>query len=379
VGIATQDAELRKHFAGKPEYVINYLFMVAEHTRRIMAQLGFATIEAMVGQVEMLEPNEAVRNWKNYGLDLSPILTPAQPPAYRQNVGLFKQIDQDHGLERALDNQLIKLAQPALKHGEKVSINLPILNVNRVIGTMLSHEVCKAYGPDGLPDDTITIKLSGSAGQSIGAWLQRGITIQLEGDANDYVGKGLSGGKLIIYPPNSATFKPEENIIIGNVALYGATGGEAYFRGKAAERFCVRNSGATVVVEGAGDNGCEYMTAGRAVILGSTGRNFAAGMSGGIAYIWDPDSSFALHCNLGTVELEKMETEQDMIELHALVTNHYQYTGSTVAQQILDNWSRSLKAFVKVMPTDYKRVLMGMAAQEDEAEQAGFGEEIIND
>ncbi|MDT8364564.1 MAG: glutamate synthase large subunit [Nitrosomonas sp.] len=379
VGIATQDAELRKHFAGKPEYVINYLFMVAEHTRRIMAQLGFATIEAMVGQVEMLEPNEAVRNWKNHGLDLSPILAPAQPPAYRQNVGLFKQIDQDHGLGRALDNQLIKLAQPALQHGEKVSINLPVFNVNRVIGTMLSYEVCKAYGSDGLPDDTITIKLSGSAGQSIGAWLQRGITIQLEGDANDYVGKGLSGGKLIIYPPSSATFKPEENIIIGNVALYGATGGEAYFRGKAAERFCVRNSGATVVVEGVGDNGCEYMTAGRAVILGSTGRNFAAGMSGGVAYIWDPDRNFALHCNPGTVELEKMETEQDMIELHALVTNHYQYTGSTVAQQILDNWPRSLKAFIKVMPTDYKRVLMGMAAQEDEAEQARLDEELIDD
>ncbi len=379
VGVATQDPELRKKFAGKPEYVINYFFMVAEHVRQIMAQLGFATINEMIGQVEMLEINEAVRNWKNHGLNLSSILTVAQPPVYRQHVGLYKQIEQDHGLERALDNQLIELAQPALQRGEKVYINLPVRNVQRVIGTMLSHEICKVYGPDGLPDDTITIKLSGSAGQSLAAWLQHGITIRLEGDANDYVGKGLSGGKLIIYPPASATFIPEANIIIGNVALYGATSGEAYFRGRAAERFCVRNSGASAVVEGVGDNGCEYMTAGRVAILGPIGRNFAAGMSGGIAYIWDPDGKSAAYCNLGTVELEKVEVEQDVIELHTLITNHYRYTGSTVAERILNDWERAVTKFVKVMPTDYKRVLMGMAAREDEAERVGFEEEITND
>ncbi|MGG7053981.1 glutamate synthase large subunit [Nitrosomonas sp. ANs5] len=373
VGVATQDPQLRKNFAGKPEYVINYLFMVAEHTRRIMAELGFATIEEMVGQVEMLETNEAVRNWKNHGLDLSPILTPAQPPAYRQNVGRFKQIKQNHGLEQALDNELIRLAHPALQSGDKVIIDLPIFNTHRTVGTMLSHALCKAYGAAGLPDDTITIKLTGSAGQSVAAWLQRGITIRLEGEANDYVGKGLSGGKLIIYPPRCATYAPEENVIIGNVALYGATSGEAYFRGMAAERFCVRNSGAHAVVEGVGDNGCEYMTAGRVAVLGPTGRNFAAGMSGGIAYVWDPASRFRAHCNPGSVTLEKMENKLDIIELHEMIENHYRYTGSTVARNILDNWEHSLTAFTKVMPIDYQSVLLGLTVRADEVEKSGLG------
>jgi len=304
------------------------------------------------------------------GLDLTPILTPARPPAHRENVGLFKQMDQDHGLEHALDNKLIELAAPALKRGEKVRIDLPVLNINRVVGTTLSHEVSKHHGEEGLPEDTIWIKLDGSAGQSLGAWLQRGVTIELEGDANDYVGKGLSGGKIIIYPPKVSTFTPEENIIIGNVALYGATSGEAYLRGVAAERFCVRNSGARAVIEGVGDHACEYMTGGRAVVLGPTGRNFAAGMSGGVAYVWDREGVFLQNCNLGMVELETVETNEDVTELREMIENHQRYTGSTVAEQILADWQQSLSEFVKVMPVDYKRVLLGYKAREDESEKA---------
>ena len=370
VGIATQDPELRKKFAGKPEHVVNYLFMVAEDARQRMAELGFRTIEEMVGQVQSLRTDDAVDHWKAKGLDLTPMLTPAQPPAHRENVGLYKQIPQDHGLDLALDKKLIELAQPALTKGEPVKIDLPIVNINRVVGTTLSHEVSKAHGEDGLPDDTIWIKLNGSAGQSIGAWMQRGVTIELEGDANDYVGKGLSGGKLIIYPPKVSTFNPEEQIIIGNVALYGATRGEAYFRGVAAERFCVRNSGAQAVIEGVGDHACEYMTGGRAVILGPTGRNFAAGMSGGVAYVWDRQGVFLQNCNLGMVELETVEADDDVAELFQMIEKHHKYTGSTVAQRILDDWQQSLSEFVKVMPVDYKRVLMGYKAREDESEKA---------
>ncbi len=368
VGVATQDPELRRKFTGKPEHLVNYLFMVAEETRQLMASLGIRKFTDLVGRVDLLQAEQAVDHWKAKGLDLSALLTPAEKPDDRENVGLFKQIPQDHGLTEALDNQLIELAQPALKHAQPVRIDQPVLNINRVVGTTLSHEVSKAHGPDGLPEDTIHVKLTGSAGQSLGAWLAPGVTVELEGDANDYVGKGLSGGKLIVYPPRQATFIPEENIIIGNVALYGATGGKAFFRGIAAERFCVRNSGAWAVVEGVGDHGCEYMTGGRAVILGPTGRNFAAGMSGGIAYVWDVDGKLLRHCNLGMVELEKVEQEADIDELRQLIHEHRESTGSTVAAHVLDHWHHTLTQFVKVMPVDYKRVLAERMSHDEEEE-----------
>ena len=257
------------------------------------------------------------------------------------------------------------MAKPALEKGEKVDIELPIININRVVGTMLSHELAKATNGKLLPDDTINIKLNGSAGQSLGAWLASGITIKVEGDANDYVGKGLSGGKIAVYPPAVSQFKAEENILVGNVCLYGATSGEAYFRGIAAERFCVRNSGATAVVEGIGDHGCEYMTGGRVVILGTTGRNFGAGMSGGVAYVWDKAGNFDKQCNTGTFELEAVSAEADAAELRTMIQSHLTYTGSTVANNILENWETELTHFVKVMPSDYKRVLMEMASEND--------------
>ncbi|HLT63593.1 MAG TPA: glutamate synthase subunit alpha, partial [Pseudohongiella sp.] len=280
------------------------------------------------------------------------------------NTGTYKTMEQDHGLDKALDNQLIELARPALTDGQKVNIELPVVNINRVVGTMLSNEVAKRWGEDMLPDGTINIKLNGSAGQSLGAWLAKGITITVEGDCNDFVGKGLSGGRIIVYPPKNSTFKAEENIIAGNVNLYGATGGEAFFRGIVAERFAVRNSGATAVVEGIGDHGCEYMTGGRVVVLGKTGRNFGAGMSGGVAYVWNKDGDFERQCNMETYGLEAVTDSNDIAELKELISKHLQYTGSTVAEQILNNWSESLKQFVKVMPTDYKRVLQQLAAQE---------------
>ena len=356
VGVATQDPELRKKFTGKPEHVVNYFFMVAEDTRQIMAELGFRTIDEMIGRVDMLEVDKAIEHWKASDLDLTPLLTPVKKP--HPGVEVYCTIKQDHGLDKALDNDLITLARPALEHAEKVNIELPVQNINRVVGTMLSHEVSKVYGAEGLPEDTIHIKLSGSAGQSLAAWLVSGVTIELEGDANDYTGKGLSGGRLIVYPPKNATFTPEENIIIGNVALYGAIEGQAFFRGMAAERFAVRNSGVHTVIEGIGDHGCEYMTGGRAVILGPTGRNFAAGMSGGIAYVWDVDGKFATRCNLGMVELDRIETDDEKAEVRYLIELHARYTGSTVAKRILDDYDRYVpNEFVKVMPTDYKRVL----------------------
>jgi glutamate synthase (NADPH/NADH) large chain len=366
VGVATQDPELRRKFTGKPEHVVNYLFMVAEELRQIMADMGFRTIDEMIGRVDMLETRQALQHWKADGLDLSAILAPAQRP--HDGVGVYCTISQDHGIDKALDHQLIKQAKPALESGKAVQIDMPVENVNRVVGTMLSHEVSKRYGERGLPDGTIHIRLRGSAGQSVGGWLVKGITIELEGDANDYVGKGLSGGRLIIYPPENSTFCPEENIIIGNVALYGATGGWAFFRGMAAERFCVRNSGAWAVVEGVGDHGCEYMTGGRAVILGPTGRNFAAGMSGGIAYVLDETGDFITRCNLEMVELEKLEADADLEELREMITLHERYTGSTVAADLLANWSTTVTKFVKVMPTDYKRVLEERMDRDVEAE-----------
>jgi len=355
VGIATQDPELRKKFKGKPEHVVNYLFMVAEEMRQIMASLGVRTVNEMIGRVDLLDTDIAIDHWKAKGLDLSAILRPAEK--IFPDTEVHQCMLQDHGLDKALDNELIKLAAPALENGEKVYIEHQIINTNRVVGTMLSNEVAKHHGEGLLPDDTINIKLHGSAGQSLGAWLARGITITVEGDANDYVGKGLSGGKIILYPPRNSTFVAEENIIAGNVNLYGATGGEAYIRGIAAERFAVRNSGASAVIEGIGDHGCEYMTGGRVVVLGKTGRNFGAGMSGGIAYVWDPDGEFPNQCNMGTFDLEKVSIAADIAELKQLIENHSSYTDSPVAARILDNWEVSLSQFVKVMPTDYKRVL----------------------
>jgi glutamate synthase (NADPH/NADH) large chain len=357
VGVATQDPVLRKKFTGKPEHVINYLFMVAEDARAIMAQLGFRTILDMIGRVDCLEPDAAIRHWKSDGLDLTPVLTPAQK--LRPDVGVYRQKSQDHGLDKALDRQLIELAEPALERSEQVRIDLPIVNTNRTVGTMLSHEVVKRHGLALLPDDTIQIHFKGSAGQSFGAFLAQGITLRLEGDANDYVGKGLSGGKIIITPPAESPFEPDRNIIVGNVVLYGATSGCGFFRGRAAERFCVRNSGAWAVIEGVGDHGCEYMTGGRVVVIGTTGRNFAAGMSGGIAYVLTDHGDFRDNrCNLGTVLLEAVESDEDKSELLELLELHQRYTGSTVAADLLEHWPKSVRRFVKVMPTDYKRVLM---------------------
>ena len=355
VGIATQDPELRKKFKGKPEHVVNYLWMVAQDLRGIMAELGVRTVNEMVGRVDLLKTDDAIDHWKADGLDLSPMLEPAK--AIFEGTEFYKTQDQDHGLEKALDNELIRLAKPALETGEKVYIEHEIININRVVGTMLSNEVAKRWKAEMLPDDTINIKLNGSAGQSLGAWLTKGITLTIEGDANDFVGKGLSGGKIIIYPPKQSTFKAEENVIAGNVNLYGATSGEAYFRGIVAERFAVRNSGASAVVEGIGDHGCEYMTGGRVVILGKTGRNFGAGMSGGIAYVWDPKNALAAQCNMETYELDRVTAANDILELKVLIGNHADYTESPVAASILENWEQSLRQFVKVMPTDYKRVL----------------------
>ena len=365
VGIATQDPDLREKFTGLPEHVVNYLFMVAEEAREHMASLGFRTINDMIGHVECLQPDAAIAHWKADGLDLTPLLSPAEKP--HENVGVYCSIAQDHGLEDALDQKLLELCKGALDNGDPVDIELPIINTNRTVGTILSNEIAKSHGKDCLPDGTININFNGSAGQSFGAFLASGVTLELEGDANDYVGKGLSGGRVIIYPPRNSTFEAEENIIVGNVVLYGATSGEAYFRGRAAERFCVRNSGAHTVIEGVGDHGCEYMTGGRVVILGPTGRNFAAGMSGGIAYVYDHDDDFITRCNLGMVVLEKVETAEDTAELKELIKRHQDKTDSSVAARILESWDDSLPKFIKVMPVDYKRVL------EENRSKAGVG------
>jgi len=366
VGIATQDPELRKMFNGKPEHVVNYLFMVAEDAREIMAELGFRTLLDMVGRTDCLDATDAIAHWKSDGIDLTPLLAPVQGP--HENVGVYCTQSQDHGLELAIDNTiLLKECEPALENKTPVRLDLEIINTNRTVGTILSHNVAKRHGEEGLPDDTIHIKFNGSAGQSLGAFLAHGVTIELEGDANDYVGKGLSGGRIVIYPPAVSTFAAEDNIIIGNVALYGATRGQAFFRGHAAERFCVRNSGAHAVVEGIGDHGCEYMTGGRAVILGPTGRNFAAGMSGGVAYVWDREGDFNLRCNLQLVDLDPVVDDADVTELRELITAHQEHTGSVVAQRVLDEWPEVLKQFVKVMPRDYKRVLA--EAQSEQAQK----------
>ena len=357
VGIATQDPVLRQNFEGLPEHVVNYLFMVAEEARGYMAQLGIRTFNELVGRVDLLDTQAAVDHWKADGIDLAPVLMPALKPS--TDTGVFCQIEQDHGLEVSLDaTQLLPLCNNTLQTGEAVQIELPVANTNRTVGTTLSHEVVKAWGEQGLPDDTIVIRLDGSAGQSLGAWLANGVTIDLKGDANDYVGKGLSGGRIVVSPPEGTGFSAEENIIVGNVCLYGATSGKAFFRGKAAERFCIRNSGAIAVVEGVGDHGCEYMTGGRVVVLGAVGRNFAAGMSGGIAYVWAPDrDQLEDNCNLDMVGLESL-SDLDFYELEEVIQLHHDYTESDVAARLLSQGREEMKQqFVKVMPIDYKRIL----------------------
>ncbi|MFT5482787.1 MAG: glutamate synthase (NADPH/NADH) large chain [Halieaceae bacterium] len=361
VGVATQDPELRKKFKGSPDHVVNFFFLLAEEVREIMASLGFRNINEMVGRSDVLTTDAALDHWKTSGLDLSSILAVAQKP--HEGVGTYQTMEQDHALELALDNDIIDQARTAIESGEKVHITLPVVNTNRVVGTMLSHEIVSKWGPEGLADDTVYIKLEGSAGQSLGAFLAHGVTIEVEGDCNDYVGKGLSGGRLIIYPHRESNFVAEDNILIGNTVLYGATAGEAYFRGIAAERFAVRNSGASTVVEGVGDHGCEYMTAGRVVVLGPTGRNFAAGMSGGVAYVLDSGGDFRKRCNLEMVELECIKNDEDIAELKQLIENHASLTGSAVAAKLLVNWADNLQRFVKVMPTDYKRVLAEQKAR----------------
>jgi glutamate synthase domain-containing protein 2/glutamate synthase domain-containing protein 1/glutamate synthase domain-containing protein 3 len=355
VGIATQDPELRKKFAGQPEHAINFFFFVAEELRQIMAQLSFRKVDELVGRVDCLVKRQEVDHWKARGLDFSAILYNPHVPA---RVGRRCLIKQDHGLEKALDYQLIEHAREALENATPVSLSLPIRNVHRTVGTMLSGEIARRYGALGLPDDTIQFKFTGSAGQSFGAFLAPGVTLELEGDANDYTGKGLSGGKLIVYPPRTSLFLTEENILVGNVVLYGATGGEAYFNGMAGERFAVRNSGATAVVESVGDHGCEYMTRGTVIVLGKTGRNFAAGMTGGIAYVLDETGEFVtVRCNRASVDLEPLVAPPDIDLVQRLIARHADLTGSPRARWILENWDTLLPKFVKVFPHEYKRVL----------------------
>jgi glutamate synthase (ferredoxin) len=354
VGVATQDPVLRQKFTGKPEYVVNYLRMIAQEVREIMAELGFRTINEMVGRMDRLDVRKAIDHWKAGKLDLSAIF---HMPEVGPNVTKCCVHAQDHGIEHALDNLLIELAKDALTDKTPVEMQLPIRNVNRTVGTMLGSEVTRRYGATGLPDDTVRIHFRGSAGQSFGAFLPNGITLKLEGDSNDYMGKGLSGGRLIVYPPAASTFNAEENIVIGNVALYGATGGEAFIRGVAGERFAVRNSGATAVVEGTGDHGCEYMTRGRVVVLGRTGRNFAAGMSGGIAYVIDEAGNFAQRCNLEMVDLEPFADEAEEMEVRTLIERHAELTGSRRALDILADWATYREKFQRVMPLEYRRVL----------------------
>ncbi|HEX3717722.1 MAG TPA: glutamate synthase large subunit [Verrucomicrobiae bacterium] len=372
VGVATQDPELRKNFKGDPAHAVNFMRFIAQEVRELMAQLGFKTINSMIGRTDFLEPREAIDHWKARGLDFTNILYQPRVP---DDVGRYCQIQQDHGLEKALDNTaLLQLCEPALARKEKVTASLEIKNVNRVVGTILGSEITRRHGVAGLPEDTIQIHFRGSAGQSFGAFMPPGVTWRLEGDANDYIGKGLSGGKIILYPPEGSTFVAEENIITGNVALYGATAGEAYIRGMAGERFCVRNSGVSAVVESVGDHGCEYMTGGRVVVLGQTGRNFAAGMSGGVAYVLDESGDFPTRCNQQMVQLEKLDEAEEAEEIRRMIDRHAQYTRSQRAFKVLALWEQMLPKFVKVMPKDYKRALQALR----KAREAGLnGDQAI--
>src|SRR5512143_1830625 len=380
VGVATQDPVLRRKFTGKPEHVVNYLFFVAEEARELMAKLGVRTVNELIGRSDLLDTKKGIAHWKAKGLDFSKIFHQPQMPA---DVARRHCETQDHGLDKALDNRLIELARPALERSEKVTIETPIRNINRTVGTMLSGEIAKRYGHEGLPDETVHVRLAGSAGQSFGAFLARGVWLDLIGDTNDYCGKGLSGGRIAVQPSAKFRGEPTENIITGNVALYGAIEGEAYFRGVAGERFAVRNSGARAVVEGVGDHGCEYMTGGTVVVLGATGRNFAAGMSGGIAFVYDPDGTFRKRCNMSMVshdrvlrEVDQAKFEQELANagkgrlrhagkadehmLHELIERHLRFTGSTLALAILDDWYNAIERFVKVLPHEYTRALAEM-------------------
>jgi glutamate synthase (NADPH/NADH) large chain len=376
VGVATQDPELRAKFSGKPEHVVNYFFFVAEEARQIMAQLGIRTFDELIGRSDLLDKSKAVGHWKAQGLDFSNIFYQPKVDDKRQ---LLHTDGQDHGLDKALDHKLIAQAKAALEKGERVSFISPVKNVNRTVGAMLSGEVAKRYGHAGLPDDTIHIQLQGTAGQSAGAFLAHGITLDLVGEGNDYVGKGLSGGRIIVRPNTEFRGWAVDNIIVGNTVLYGAIAGEAFLNGVAGERFAVRNSGATAIVEGVGDHGCEYMTGGTVVVLGDTGRNFAAGMSGGVAYVYDPKGDFEQKCNTAMVALERVlstkeqsdksswhaqtrngERESDEAILKRLIERHFKHTGSTRARNLLDDWANSRGKFVKVFPTEYKRALEEM-------------------
>ncbi len=380
VGVATQDPRLRKRFTGDADHVVNFMRFIAMELREIMAKLGFRKLEDMVGRTDKLIPWKAIAHWKAHGLDISPIL---HQPNVGPEIGRFRSEEQDHGLEKTLDvTKLLDICKPAIERGEKVKAELPIINVNRVVGTITGSEITKKHGPNGLPEDTVQLKFNGSAGQSFGAFVPKGMTLELEGDANDYFGKGLSGGKLIVYPPKGSTFVAEDNIIIGNVALYGATAGEIFVRGMAGERFAVRNSGVNAVVEGVGDHGCEYMTGGRVINLGKTGRNFGAGMSGGVAYVMDEAGDFAARCNMELVGLEKLEAADEIEEVWKLIQRHQTYTKSERAAKILADWKNFIPKFVKVMPQDYARVLTSLKKMQsqglsgDDAIMAAFEENV---
>jgi glutamate synthase (NADPH/NADH) large chain len=398
VGVATQDPELIKKFDGKPEHVINYFFFVAEEVREHMAKLGFRTFDEMIGRTDCLDLRPGIEHWKARGLDFSRLFY--RPPVGSE-VAIHRNEAQNHNLEKALDHELIAKAKPALDSKKPVQVQSRIFNRNRTVGAMLSGEVARRYGHAGLPEDTVLVKFKGTAGQTFGGWLAHGITFELEGDANDYVGKGLSGGRLVIYPPKESPLIPEENIIIGNTVMYGAISGEAYFRGVAGERFCVRNSGATAVVEGVGDHGCEYMTGGTVVVLGKAGRNFAAGMSGGIAYVLDEEGDFSQRCNLAMVELEPIPEEENVAAaegtgeleghgkvkidhvaghdgdmLKGLIQRHLLFTGSERARRVLENWAAYQPKFVKVMPLEYRRALAEMAQEQALHEQPAQRAEV---
>jgi glutamate synthase domain-containing protein 3 len=371
VGIATQDPELRKTFKGEPEFVQNFFRFIAEEVRELMAALGFRTLDQMIGRAECIDFAPAKEHWKAHGLDLAPVL---HVPEIPDSVARRNTCKQDPGLAAVMDHQLIAAAKPALEHRAPVEFALPIRNTDRATGTMLGYEVTRRFGGAGLPDDTISVSLTGSAGQSFGAFVPKGITLTLEGEANDFVGKGLSGGRLIVRPPRNAAFAAEDNVIIGNVALYGATSGEAFISGIAGERFAVRNSGARAVVEGVGDHACEYMTGGRVIVLGPTGRNFAAGMSGGIAYVLDRDGAFALNCNIDMVDLERLDQPDEVALVRDLIRRHAGLTGSAMAQRVLDEWPLSQRQFVAVMPRDFKRVKAAEAKARSESREPVFSD-----
>jgi glutamate synthase domain-containing protein 3 len=373
VGIATQDPELRRRFRGTPEHVVGYLMLVAEEVREIMASLGLRTVQEMIGRTELLDMADAIEHWKASRVDLSMVFESPELPPETPRCRTRPQVPV---LDDALDWELVRKCAPALEGGDSVKLGpIPVRNVNRTVGGILSGELARTRGSKGLPEGTIEIAFSGSAGQSFAAWLAPGVTFSLRGETNDYAGKGLSGGILCVRPPERARFLAEENMIVGNTVLYGATAGRAFFRGLAGERFAVRNSGAKAVVEGLGDHGCEYMTGGRVVVLGPTGRNFAAGMSGGVAYVYDKDRRFAARCNVELVDLDQLE-EDDEEEVRALISEHVARTGSLVGRNVLASWERGARErFVKVMPRDYKRVLAeAAAATQAEAEQATAAE-----